>query len=69
MTLEEIRAIDREYLLPREVAAVLGTDPYSISVWAKQKPEALGFPVIRIGTRTKIPKRAFLKYMEGGAAR
>ena len=68
MTLEEIRAIDREYLLPREVAAVLGTDPYSISVWAKQRPEELGFPVIRIGTRTKIPKRAFLKYMEGGAA-
>lgn len=69
MTLEEIRAIDREYLLPREVAAVLGTDPYSISVWAKQRPEELGFPVIRIGTRTKIPKRAFLAYMEGGAAR
>lgn len=65
MTLDEIRAIDREYLLPREVAAVLGTTDQGIRVWARQRPDGLGFPVVCIGSRVKIPKKGFLNWMEG----
>lgn len=65
MTLEDIKAVDKEYLTPAQVAAVLGADGQSIRVWARQCPEALGFPVIVLPHRTKIPKRAFVAYMEG----
>ena len=65
MTLEEIKAIDREYLLPREVGAVLGTDGQSIRVWARQRPEELGFPVIVVKSRVKIPKEGFINFMRG----
>ena len=67
LTVAELKAIDREYLLPREVAEVIGTDPQSVRVWARQRPEGLGFPVCVIGSRVKIPKAGFLKWMEGTA--
>lgn len=65
MTLEEIKAMDREMLTPAIVAKVIGCDPYGITLQARQCPEALGFPVVVIGNRTKIPRRAFIKFMEG----
>jgi len=65
MTLDDVKAIPREYLIPREVAAVLGTDGQSIRVWARQCPEELGFPTVCIGNRVKIPKAGFIAYMEG----
>ena len=57
MTLEDVKAI------PREVAAVLGTDGQSIRVWARQCPEGLGFPTVCVGNRVKIPKAGFIAYM------
>ena len=65
MTLEDVKAIPREYLIPREVAAVLGTDGQSIRVWARQCPEGLGFPTVCVGNRVKIPKAGFITYREG----
>ena len=65
MTLEEIKAIDREWLTPAEVGAVIGADPQGIRTWARQKPEALGFSVIVLPHRVKIPKSGFIRYMEG----
>ena len=66
MTLNDIRQIDREYLLPREVADILGTDAQAIRVCARSNPAALGFPVVRLGTRIKVPRLPFLRFMEGG---
>lgn len=66
MTLEELEGLDREYLIPREVAGVLGCAPYAINVMAKQCPERLGFPVTFIGRRARIPKRPFVNYMRYG---
>lgn len=68
MTLEEIRAIDREWLSASEVAGVLGCDPQGLRVWARQRPEQLGFPVVVLEHRIKIPRRAFLAYMTGKEA-
>ena len=65
MTLEDIKAIDREYLIPSEVAPILGADPQDIRESAKQCPERLGFPVSVIKTRVKIPKAGFVKFMTG----
>lgn len=66
MTLDEIRRFDRDYLTPAQVAGVLGCDPQGIRIWAKQKPNELGFPICVIGTRVKIPRKPFLKFMTGG---
>ena len=65
MTLDEMKSCPREFLIPREVAPLLGCDPYSINVAAKQCPERLGFNVSVIGTRVKIPRVAFIRWMEG----
>ena len=63
MTLDDIRKIDREYLTPAQVAEVLGCDPQGIRVWARQRPEGLGFPVCLVGSRVKIPRVPFLRFM------
>lgn len=66
-TLEQLAAIQREYLIPTDVAPILGVDAYSISVMVREDKRtgrsSFPFPTIRIGTRTKIPKRPFLAAM------
>lgn len=62
MTLAEIAAYEREFLTPAEVAPLLGTDPQSIRVAARKNPERLGFPVVVIGSRTKIPRLPLLRH-------
>ena len=66
MTLDDLKAINREWLTPAQVAPVLGADPHYIRIQARQRPDLLGFPVVVVGTRTKIPRKPFLRYMEGG---
>lgn len=63
MTLDEIRALDRPMLLATEVAPVLGCDPQWVRDTARDNPKSLGFPTVRIGTRTRIPRIPFLAYM------
>lgn len=65
MTLDDLRSMDREFLTPAEVGAVLGCDPQSIRVQAATEPWRLGYPVTRVGSRTKIPRLAFIKFLEG----
>ena len=65
MTLAEIKAMNKDVLLPSEAAGPLGCDPHYIRVAAKKRPELLGFPVTLIGNRVKIPRLAFIQYMEG----
>lgn len=62
MTLDEIRASDKPVLTPAEVAPVLGVNPQSIRA---ADPVDLGFPVTKIGTRTLIPRKPFLAFVEG----
>lgn len=65
MTLAEIEAMPCEVLTCKQVAGVLQADPYKIHLQATQRPEQLGFPVIVCGTRVKVPKAAFVKFMRG----
>ena len=68
MTLNDIREMDRAALTPDIVAKVLQCDPHWIRLAARQRPELLGFPVIVLGSRTKIPREAFIRFMEGRPA-
>lgn len=67
MTLDDIKAMKKECLSPAIVAQVMGCDPHYIRLQARQNPAALGFPVNVQGTRTRIPRRAFIRWMEGKA--
>ena len=63
MTLDEIRASDKTFLTPADVSGVLAADAQSIRLQAREFPEALGFPVICVGNRTKIPRKPFLRFL------
>ena len=63
MTLDEIRSSDKALLTPNDIAPVLGCNPHAIRLTARSAPERLGFPVIVVRTRTKIPRLPFLRYM------
>ena len=63
--LDAIRQMDCDVITPKIAAKVLHCAPYDINVMARDQPQALGFPVIRIRSRVKIPRLAFLAYMEG----
>ena len=65
MTLKEIAGLNCDYLTPTQAAPVLKCNPYFINLMAKteENRKALGFPVIRVGTRIKIPRIPFLRVM------
>lgn len=67
MSLDDLKRLDREFLTPAQVAEILGCNPQGIRVWARERPEGLGFPVCLVGSRIKIPKRPFIQFMEGKA--
>lgn len=69
MTLDELRTLDKEFLTPAEIAPILGCAAYNINVQVRQDKEtgvnSFCFPTIKIGTRIKIPRRAFIAAMTG----
>lgn len=67
-TLAEIAAVDREFLTCAQVAPILGAKADNIHEQAVTDPSMLGFPVIVIKSRVKIPKRPFLRFMTEGPA-
>lgn len=62
MTLDEIKASDKTMLTPADIAEVLGCDAQGIRIQAQTAPEKLGFPVVVIKSRIKVPKVPFLKF-------
>ena len=67
MTMQEIMNLDREFLIPADIAPILGVSQYNINIQVKQD-KATGknsfcFPTILIGSRVKIPRRAFIEGM------
>ena len=64
-TLEEIEALPKEMLIPTDVAPILGCAPYTINVATRDGQNPFPFPVIRMGTRVRIPKMPFIKAMRG----
>ena len=69
MTLNEIKGSSAEFLTPAQVAGVIGCAPYAINVQAKADASKLGFPVCVMGRRVRIPRRAFVAWLEGGNAK
>lgn len=65
MTLSEIKEMTSETITPAVAARVLGCDPQWIRIVARDHPQRLGFPVVVLGSRVKIPRVGFIRFMEG----
>ena len=65
MTLDDMRTCDKAMLTPDDVSEVLGCNGYAINLQCKEDPRKLGFPVCVLGTRVKIPRVAFLRWLDG----
>jgi hypothetical protein len=65
--LEAIKAMDDVTITPAQAAPAIGCDPHWIRIMAREHPEKLGFPVIILRSRTKIPRLPFIRYIEGTA--
>ncbi len=64
MTIKEITESDKTFLTATDIAAVLEVDAASIRSQAQEDPRKLGFNVIVIGSRVKIPRLAFLAFLK-----
>lgn len=65
MTVEELRRSEKMFLTPTDIAPILGVHPYSINLQAQEDPSKLGFPVVVIRRRVKIPRVRFLEWIGG----
>ena len=63
--LDRIEKLDKAMLVPTDVAKYLGCSAYTINVATQNGRNPFPFPVIRMGTRVRIPKVPFLKAMRG----
>lgn len=63
MTVNELLESDQLYLSPADIAPILHCDPQCIRVQAQHDSSKLGFPTIIIGTRIRIPRIPFLKFL------
>ena len=66
MTLDDIKALDKEVLVAEDVAQIISCNPHWLRLMARENPKALGFPVICVKNRVKIPRRAFIEFREKG---
>lgn len=62
-TLEELCASSQAFLSPADVCGVLGANPQTIRVTARQRPDLIGYEFTFVGNRMKIPRIPFLRFM------
>lgn len=63
--LNRIEALPKEMLVPTDICKYLGCSAYTINVCTRNGNNPFPFPVIRMGTRVRIPKTPFIKAMRG----
>lgn len=63
MTIEEIKKTDKMFLTPNDICRVLGSDPQTIRVTARQRPDLIGYEFTFVGNRMKIARIPFLRFM------
>lgn len=64
-TLSEVERSKKSMLTAVDIAPILRSDPQLIRMQARERPELLGFPVICVGSRVKIPREGFLRFVRG----
>lgn len=62
-TMSDLKHSGAAFFTADDICGVLQADPHTIRLCAKQRPDLLGFPVIVMGSRVKIPATPFLRFM------
>lgn len=57
MTLDDIEAMTAATISPAQAASVIGCNEQALRIQARERPEWLGFPVIRINNQIKIRQK------------
>ena len=65
-SLDDIRGMPDEFIIPEVAAGIIGCSPQALRDQARTDKTALGFPVTVIGTRVYIPRQSFVKFVDGG---
>lgn len=68
MTIQEIKETEKPFLTCADIAPAIGSDPHALRLEARKPNSRLGFPVMLIGTRVKIPTEGFLNWYVGKCA-
>lgn len=63
-TLDEIKACEKDFLTPEDVAPFLKVDAWNINIACRDRPDLIRFPFCVIGTRVKIPRVGFIHWYE-----
>ena len=63
MTLDEIKSSTKLFLIPADIAPLIGSGPHTIRCTARQRPDLLGFEFTFSGNRMKIPRIPFLRFL------
>ena len=66
MTWQEMKQSDKMFLTADDVSEVLNCDPQTLRLAVKEKKELVGFNCSMIGKTLRIPRQAFIKWVEGG---
>ena len=64
MTLQDIIAMDVDFLTPAQIASVLNCSPQLIRVQVAKNPELVGFSFCKFGNRIHIPRLAFIEWVQ-----
>lgn len=63
LTLNDLIESQKAFFTPGDVSGVLGSNPQTIRVTARQRPDLIGFEFTFVGNRMKIPKIPFLRFL------
>ena len=63
MSIDEIRNSTETWLMAADIAPILECDPNTIRRQAQSDPSKLGFPVVVLGSRVKVNRKGFLRFM------
>ena len=62
-TLQELIESEKAFFTPDDVSGVLGSNPQTVRVTARQRPDLIRYEFTFVGNRMKIPKVPFLRFM------
>ena len=62
-TLEDLCASNKAFFTPSDICNVLESNPQTIRVTARQRPDLIGYEFTFAGNRMKIPRVPFLRFM------
>ena len=63
MTLEELKEKRPLFVNANDLKDILEIDPANLRSQAQSDPQKIGFPIMVIGTRVKVPVKPFLKFL------